>query len=57
MCVDLSDWATARKTVEDIGPIDLLVNDAAIFTNVSFFEADEIELNKYESILCLSDTF
>ncbi|KAI0210413.1 L-xylulose reductase [Lamellibrachia satsuma] len=25
VCVDLSDWAAARKAVEEIGPVDLLV--------------------------------
>ena len=42
--------------MEDVGPIDLLVNDAGIFTDVSFFEADEMELDKYESLLHHSDT-
>ena len=47
MCVDLSDWATTRNTVKEIGPIDLLVNSAAIFRQVSFLDAEETDLNEY----------
>lgn len=51
MCVDLSDWATTRNTVKEIGPIDLLVNSAAIFRQVSFLDAEETDLNEYVYIL------
>jgi len=30
VCVDLTDWEATRKAVEKLGPIDLLVNNAAI---------------------------
>ncbi|KAI0216274.1 L-xylulose reductase [Lamellibrachia satsuma] len=46
VCVDLSDWATTRNTVKEIGPIDLLVNSAAIFRQVSFLDAEETDLNE-----------
>ena len=29
VCIDLADWDATRKAVEDIGAIDLLVNNAA----------------------------
>ena len=51
MCVDLSDWAATRKVVEEIGPIDLLVNNAGIFAITPFLETEETELNKYDSRL------
>ena len=50
VCVDLSDWAAARKVVEEIGPVDLLVNNAAIAEIVAFLETEESGLNKYESV-------
>ncbi len=31
ICVDLSNWEAARSAVEDIGPVDLLVNNAGIY--------------------------
>ena len=34
VCVDLGDWDKARAAVSTIGPIDLLVNNAAMI-NVS----------------------
>ena len=51
VCVDLSDWAATRKAVEELRPIDLLVNNAAVISLVSFFETDEKDLDKYEVIL------
>ena len=51
VCVDLSDWATARKAVEQIGSVDLLVNNAGINELSPFLETEESQLNKYETIL------
>ena len=36
--VDLADWDTARKVVEDLGPIDLLVNNAGTNRPEPFLE-------------------
>lgn len=41
VCVDLSNWQETWKAVENIGPIDLLVNNAAIATNDPFLEVTE----------------
>jgi len=38
VCVDLADWSATRAAVEALPPIDLLVNNAAILRNDSFFE-------------------
>ncbi|KAK2175983.1 hypothetical protein NP493_692g06011 [Ridgeia piscesae] len=46
VCVDLSDWATARKAVEQIGSVDLLVNNAGINELSPFLETEESQLNK-----------
>jgi len=46
VCVDLSDWATARKAVEQIGPIDLLVNNAGVLDQSPFLETEESQMNK-----------
>ena len=50
MCVDLSDWAAARKAVKEIGPVDLLVNNAGVIKMSPFLEMDEANMNKYESL-------
>ena len=47
VCVDLSDWAATRKAVGEIGPIDLLVNNAGIVCSAPFVDADENSLDKY----------
>ncbi|KAK2175982.1 hypothetical protein NP493_692g06010 [Ridgeia piscesae] len=46
VCVDLSDWATARKAVEQIGSVDLLVNNAGILEQSPFLETEESQLNQ-----------
>ena len=47
MCVDLSDWAATRKVVEELGPIDLLVNNAAVLSPMLFVNFDETIQDKY----------
>jgi len=47
VCVDLSDWVATRKAVEEIGPIDLLVNVAGIVSMAPFVDTDESTLDKY----------
>ncbi|KAI0229910.1 L-xylulose reductase [Lamellibrachia satsuma] len=46
LCVDLSDWAATRKAVEEIGPVDLLVNNAAVLMMTAFLEVEEAEIRK-----------
>ncbi|KAK2174270.1 hypothetical protein NP493_814g00000 [Ridgeia piscesae] len=46
VCVDLSDWVATRKAVEEIGPIDLLVNVAGIVSMAPFVDTDESTLDK-----------
>lgn len=36
--VDLSDWNAAKKIVESLGPIDILVNNAAVIIREPFLE-------------------
>ncbi|KAI0237747.1 L-xylulose reductase [Lamellibrachia satsuma] len=43
---DLSDWTAAKKAVEEIGPVDLLVNNAGIVKHGAFVETEEVVLNK-----------
>ena len=49
ICVDLSDWAATTKSVEEIGPIDLLVNNAGMGILDAFLDAKEVDISKYES--------
>ncbi|KAI0210411.1 L-xylulose reductase [Lamellibrachia satsuma] len=43
---DLSDWTATKKAVEEIGPVDLLVNSAGISMLVAFLETEEADLTK-----------
>ena len=38
VCCDLNDWDATRKAVQDIGPIDLLVNNAGISLLQNFLD-------------------
>ncbi|KAF3691453.1 L-xylulose reductase [Channa argus] len=38
VCVDLADWGAAKAALEDVGPIDLLVNNAACANLQPFLE-------------------
>ncbi|KAI0211723.1 L-xylulose reductase [Lamellibrachia satsuma] len=42
----LSDWTAAKKAVGEIGPVDLLVNNAGIVKHDAFLETEEVDLNK-----------
>ena len=44
--VDISDWETTRQVVRQIGPVDMLVNNAAILSNKPFLESDKEDLFK-----------
>ncbi len=52
--MELSDWTATRKAVEDIGHVDLLVNNAATLFGSSLFEIDEAELNSYDNNIIVS---
>ncbi|XP_034784298.2 L-xylulose reductase-like, partial [Acipenser ruthenus] len=39
VCVDLADWDSTGKALQDVGPVDLLVNNAAVATLQPFLEA------------------
>ena len=43
---DLGDWQKARAAVEAVGPIDCLVNNAAIAVLTSFFDITESEIDR-----------
>ena len=47
--VDLSDWGRAREVVEELGHVDLLVNNAGITNWTSFLEVTQQELDEYVS--------
>ena len=49
--VELADWNKARTTVQSIGPVDLLVNNAGITNWTSFIEVTKLEVDKY--VCCL----
>lgn len=38
VCVDLADWGATQAALQDIGPIDLLVNNAAFASLQPFLE-------------------
>lgn len=43
--VDLADWDKSRAVVESIGPIDLLVNNAAVSSRTPFLDVTKDELD------------
>lgn len=38
MCVDLSDWEATERALGGVGPVDLLVNNAAVAVLQPFLE-------------------
>lgn len=38
VCVDLSDWDATAQALKDVGPVDLLVNNAACASLQPFLE-------------------
>ncbi|KAM6951309.1 L-xylulose reductase [Aplochiton taeniatus] len=47
VCVDLSDWAATAVALEDVGPVDLLVNNAACAMLQPFLEvtSDQFDMS------------
>ncbi|XP_074116578.1 carbonyl reductase [NADPH] 2-like [Sminthopsis crassicaudata] len=41
VCVDLGDWEATSRALGNIGPIDLLVNNAAVLLNEPFLEVSK----------------
>ena len=50
VCVDLSNWDDAKKAVESVGPIDLLVNNAGVIHTQLFLDIDEKSFDSSVSI-------
>ena len=46
VCVDLADWDATRKAVEDIGVIDLLVNNAGTGIPSTFLDAKPEDIDR-----------
>ena len=44
---DISDWSTARKTIESLGVFDLLVNNAGVAKNQPVLEVTEDAVDKW----------
>ena len=42
--VDISDWDKTRHVVQQIGPVDILVNNAAIITFSPFLQTEKQDL-------------
>lgn len=38
MCVDLGDWEATERALGSVGPVDLLVNNAAVALTYPFLE-------------------
>lgn len=38
MCVDLADWEATERALSNVGPVDLLVNNAAVALLQPFLE-------------------
>ncbi|KAL3870405.1 hypothetical protein ACJMK2_038473 [Sinanodonta woodiana] len=54
--VDLADWTATRHALENIGKIDLLVNNAAILIMSSFLETTKDHLDKIAIITLINGT-
>ncbi|XP_041670973.1 L-xylulose reductase isoform X2 [Cheilinus undulatus] len=46
VCVDLADWGATEAALQNVGPIDLLVNNAAYATLQSFLEVTPDQFDK-----------
>lgn len=48
--LDIIDWDKTRRVVEEIGPIDMLVNNAAIVKRTPFFDVTKDELDALHGV-------
>ncbi|GFR71696.1 L-xylulose reductase [Elysia marginata] len=60
-CIDLSDWAKARSTIESLGHFDLLVNNAGVSRVGPFLDVKEEDIDfvfgtNYKSLFNVSQT-
>lgn len=47
MCVDLGDWDATEKALGGIGPVDLLVNNAALVIMQPFLEVTKEAFDRW----------
>ena len=47
VCVDVLDIAKTRDKLKDVGPVDLLVNNAGVSTLQSFLEVTPEDYDKW----------
>ncbi|XP_042911044.1 L-xylulose reductase isoform X4 [Parasteatoda tepidariorum] len=50
VCLDVGNWESTKSAIESIGPIDLLVNNAAIMKPVNFGNMTEQDIDETYSI-------
>ena len=48
VCVDMLDIAKTRDKLKDIGPVDLLVNNAGVSTLQRFLEVSQVTPEDYD---------
>lgn len=46
VCVDLGDWGATEKALGDVGPVDLLVNNAAVALMRPFLEVTKEDFDR-----------
>ena len=49
VCLDLSDWNATKQALKELGPIDLLVNNAGFSIIGPFHDVTEEEFDKYNN--------
>lgn len=47
MCVDLGDWEATEQALGNVGPVDLLVNNAAVLIKQPFLEVTKKALDRW----------
>ncbi|KAI4533776.1 hypothetical protein MG293_016795 [Ovis ammon polii] len=50
VCVDLGDWGATEKALGDVGPVDLLVNNAAVALMRPFLEVTKEDFDRSFSV-------
>ncbi len=59
ICQDISDWKATQEAIENIGPVDILVNCAGIFSSATLMTLTENDYDKaygvlVKGLLCIS---